>query len=74
MIHGWWGHGWGMGLGWIFGLVVLGVIVWAVTRALRRHNGADSAGNQTALDILKKRYASGEISRKEFEQQKRDIM
>ncbi|ERP39193.1 SHOCT domain-containing protein [Chitinivibrio alkaliphilus] len=33
----------------------------------------ESAGVQSPLELLKKRYVLGEISRKEFEQMRRDI-
>ena len=68
------GHGWGMGFGmllfWgvlIAALVVLGKYIWgpaAVEGRVREKN---------ALDILKERYASGEIEREEFEQKKRNL-
>lgn len=38
-----------------------------------RTSGRFTEERETAMDILKKRYARGEISREEYERMKRDI-
>lgn len=64
---------WGMGMifvmfFWI--LIIAGIVLVAVFlfKWLAKAEGAESA-----LDILKKRYARGEIDKKEFEEKKRDL-
>ena len=37
-----------------------------------RHH-SESKDSETAIDILKKRYAKGEITKEEFDQMKRDL-
>jgi putative membrane protein len=79
MMHRWmgWEHGAGF-VGWLFmlafwALVVLG-LVFLVRLALRRGRPAqDAAAPETAVEILKKRYARGELTREEFEQMKREV-
>jgi putative membrane protein len=44
-------------------------------RLLGRDSSRGAAGPpaETALDVLKKRYARGEIGKQEFEEKKRDL-
>jgi len=75
MWDGFGGMGWGwIGLGmvhmllfWV--LVILGIVV--LTRWLA--GGPRDGLLPRAIDILKARYAKGEITREQFEQMKRDI-
>jgi putative membrane protein len=72
--HGW-GMGWGMGFGWVFMiffwvLVVLGIVYFI--RIVMTGTKKETSGD-TALDILKKRYAKGEITKEEFEKIKNDL-
>jgi putative membrane protein len=69
-MHEW--HGFGGGVMWIFWILLAVVILWAVkTAAGSKTNSADK--QKPALDILKERYAKGEIERDEFEQKRRDL-
>jgi putative membrane protein len=57
--------GFGMGVGMILWVVLIAVVVWAVVSLFARGN--DRSG-EMPLEILKRRYARGEISQAEFEQ------
>ena len=76
MWNGFEGMGWGwIGLGMIhmflfWVLVILGIVV--LVQALS--GGPRTEGERLgAMEILKARYAKGEITREQFEQMKRDI-
>lgn len=64
-------HGWGIGFGWIFGIVILILIIWFVVRTFNQ--GRTPAKSKSAFDILKERYAKGEIDEAEFEKKKKDL-
>jgi putative membrane protein len=72
------GWGWGMGFGMIsmvlfWVLVILGIVILVKWIAAGSSSGSGAPREKTALDILKERYARGEIDREEFEQKKRDL-
>ncbi len=70
-MHGFEGMGWGMGLWWILGPIVLGLLIWLIAGIFRQTSLPESG---SAIDILKQRYARGEISKEEFEEKKRDLI
>lgn len=73
-----WDGGWlGMGVG-MFGMLLFWVLIIAgivvLVKWLAGSQGAAAAPPaKTALDIVKERYARGEIDKEEFEQKKRDL-
>lgn len=63
---------WGGGLGmWLFWIVLLVVIIILVKMILPLNNNSVSA--ETPLDILKKRYAKGEIDQETYESMKKTL-
>lgn len=77
------GPGFGFGFGWIFMFLFWAVLIWAIFSLIRgvsghgfgcghRHGESRGKGN-SALDILKERYAKGEITKEEFEKIKKDL-
>jgi putative membrane protein len=71
-----WGGGWGLGivgmlLWWV--LILLGIALVAKWLFSGSHWHGHREASGRALDILKERYARGEIDKKEFEEKKRDL-
>jgi putative membrane protein len=68
------GMGFGMGFGGLFMIIfwVL-VIIGGIYFLKLIINPGDRKHTETAQDILKKRYASGEISKEEFDAKKREL-
>jgi putative membrane protein len=65
----WWMGGWLMMLV-FWALVIAGIVVlirFATSAAPRR------GGAETPLEILRRRYAAGELTKEQFEQMKRDV-
>ena len=80
--------GWGMmgpgmmgfGWGWFMPILMLlfwGLVIWGIVALVRGWGGccvsSQSDDKDSALDILRKRYAKGEINKDEFETRKKDL-
>ncbi len=77
-----WMWEWGFSLGWLFlafiaafwiavVLAIIFFIRWLIISAT--HKGSRSRTEDSAFEILRMRYAKGEINKEEFEQKKKDL-
>lgn len=64
----------GSGIGGILVLAVLVIVIIGLFIAWLNRKQSTMTSGKTALDILKKRYAKGEIDKQEFETKKRDLL
>lgn len=62
--------GWWMALWWVFGLAFLVLLVWLVGRAA---GGPLGRVDESPEQILKKRYARGELVREEYRRRLEDL-
>jgi len=59
-----------MGIIW---LVAAGLIIWLIVSLVRGARNQVDTNSVSALEILKKRYAQGDISKEEFEEKQKDL-
>ena len=69
------------GYGWLdflfmllFWIAIVWLIVWIIKRLTKESEKSDgNKGKENALEILRKRYAKGEINRKEYSRMKKEL-
>jgi putative membrane protein len=65
-------YGWG-------GMVIFwGLVIWGIVALVHRTSGngygTDHQHSESALEVLKRRYAKGEINKEEFEEKKKALI
>ncbi len=69
MMGGYGMMGYGMGIGFLFMLLFIGVVIWLIVTLVN----AAKKDETTPLTVLKKRYAAGEISKKQYATMKKEL-
>ena len=65
-------YGYGGGFMWLIILALAGVAIYFLFQA-SKSKGSGGSVVDTPLDILKKRYAKGEIDKEEFDRRRKDL-
>jgi len=63
--------GFGMGFGFIFMLLFWGLIIWLIVTLINASQSNKSEPD--SLTILKRRYASGKITKKQYEEMRKEL-
>ncbi len=63
----------GGGFMWIFWILVIVVLLVVIKAVIGTGLQDKNGGQESPLDILKKRYAKGEINEDEFERRRKDL-
>jgi len=52
---------------------IIALIIWAIARFMRGGSAGGNGEKRRPLDVAKDRYARGEITKKQYEQLKKDL-
>jgi putative membrane protein len=66
-----WGGGFFMILFWV--VIIVGIAFLVKWLAANSGKGEGTSAKESPMEILKRRYAAGEIGKEEFEEKKRDL-
>lgn len=69
---------WMMGYGWmwimpVIWIIIIGLVVWGIISLVRYISSSSRKQENSALEVLKVRYAHGEINKAEYEEKKKDL-
>ena len=63
----------GMGFGWFFWIIILVIVIVGIQQFTSRNQYFSNNDSETPLDIIRKRYAKGEITKKKIEKMEKKI-
>ena len=75
MMH-YYGTGWYTmgGFGWLFMTLFWVAVIWFIAWLVNQNKSSEGRQDKSPSEILKERYAKGELTKKEFQAMKREIL
>jgi putative membrane protein len=58
---------------WLILIIIAGVVIYSIFNRGKRSGNPNDPQQESPVEILKKRYANGEISKEEFDRIKKDL-